>query len=210
VHGQRVDDRIFLPNCEGIHGSRDRPMKKSNGGRANKALLRRMLTIEQVLEIVPVSRRTLLRMEKEGRFPAGHFISDRKKVWYLDGIEEWLTTLPTRKDMANQRAASATTWLSFADLQARGIIHSRAMLKARIDYDGFPPGRAIGPNIQTWTEAEIQEWLASRTVKAKPEPDQGDQNDDVIRLKPKDKNTKAKPKARTRSLDVDIGAHKSA
>jgi predicted DNA-binding transcriptional regulator AlpA len=141
-------------------------MKKSNGGGSNKALLRRMLTLEEVLELMPVSRKTLLRMEREGRFPQGHFISERKKVWYLDVIEGWLATLPTRKDMA--KAASATTWLSFADLQAREIIHSRAMLKARIEYDEFPPGRAIGPNIQAWTEEEIEQWLASRGAAAKP------------------------------------------
>jgi predicted DNA-binding transcriptional regulator AlpA len=73
-------------------------MRKKTGshmeGTTNPA--RRMLTLEQLLEIVPVSRRTLLRMEKEERFPAGHFISERKKVWYLDKIEEWQAGLPNK------------------------------------------------------------------------------------------------------------------
>ena len=50
---------------------------------------RRMLLEEQVLEIIPVSRSTLWRMEKTGKFPRGTFISPNKKVWVEDQIVAW-------------------------------------------------------------------------------------------------------------------------
>jgi predicted DNA-binding transcriptional regulator AlpA len=52
-----------------------------------------MLNLEQVLEIVPVSRSTLLRMESEGLFPAGVFISPNRKVWYEDHVTDWQRVL---------------------------------------------------------------------------------------------------------------------
>ena len=48
--------------------------------------LRKMLSQEQVLAIVPISPLTLWRMEKKGTFPKGTFISANKKIWYLDEI----------------------------------------------------------------------------------------------------------------------------
>jgi predicted DNA-binding transcriptional regulator AlpA len=55
----------------------------------------RMLTIEQVLQRIPVGRTTLLQMEKKGRFPKGHFISGNRKVWLISDIAEWQRLLPT-------------------------------------------------------------------------------------------------------------------
>jgi predicted DNA-binding transcriptional regulator AlpA len=51
--------------------------------------LRRMLTEAQVLEVVPVSAVTLWRMERDGRFPRGTFISPNKKIWWADEIAAW-------------------------------------------------------------------------------------------------------------------------
>ena len=48
-----------------------------------------MLNIEQVLRIVPVSPVTLWRMEKDGRFPRGSYISANRKIWYEDEIIKW-------------------------------------------------------------------------------------------------------------------------
>jgi len=50
---------------------------------------RRMLNEKQVLQIVPVSTATLFRMEKDGRFPRGTFISPNRKVWFEDEIVAW-------------------------------------------------------------------------------------------------------------------------
>jgi prophage regulatory protein len=50
---------------------------------------RRMLSEKQVLEIVPVSRTTLFRMEKTGKFPRSTYISPNRRVWFEDEIIAW-------------------------------------------------------------------------------------------------------------------------
>ena len=55
----------------------------------DKARPRRMLSEKQVLEIVPVGRTTLYRMEKTGRFPRSTYISPNRRVWYEDQVVAW-------------------------------------------------------------------------------------------------------------------------
>ncbi|MCK1640340.1 AlpA family phage regulatory protein [Bradyrhizobium sp. 157] len=50
---------------------------------------RRMLSEAQVLAIVPISRTTLFRLAKSGRFPKGTYISPNRRVWYEDEIVDW-------------------------------------------------------------------------------------------------------------------------
>ena len=50
---------------------------------------RRMLSEKQVLEIVPVGRTTLYRMEKAGRFPRSTYISPNRRVWFEDEVANW-------------------------------------------------------------------------------------------------------------------------
>jgi prophage regulatory protein len=50
---------------------------------------RRMLSEKQVLEIVPVGRTTLYRMEKAGRFPKSTYISPNRRVWFENEIVAW-------------------------------------------------------------------------------------------------------------------------
>lgn len=50
---------------------------------------RRMLSEKQVLEIVPVGRTTLYRMEKTGRFPKSTYISPNRRVWFEDQVVAW-------------------------------------------------------------------------------------------------------------------------
>jgi len=57
-----------------------------------------------------------------------------------------------------------TVLLRFRDLKAHGIVNSWPMLKRRIERDGFPPGRMIGPNTRTWTEDEVDRWYEARPV----------------------------------------------
>ena len=59
------------------------------GGGAVKSGPRRMLSEKQVLEIVPVGRTTLYRMEKAGRFPKSTYISPNRRVWFEDEIIAW-------------------------------------------------------------------------------------------------------------------------
>jgi prophage regulatory protein len=50
---------------------------------------RRMLSEKQVLEIIPVSRTTLYRMEKAGQFPKSTYISPNRRVWFEDQVIAW-------------------------------------------------------------------------------------------------------------------------
>ena len=50
---------------------------------------RRMLNEKQVLQIIPVGRTTLYRMEKAGRFPRSTYISPNRRVWFEDEIIAW-------------------------------------------------------------------------------------------------------------------------
>ncbi|WGR70199.1 MULTISPECIES: AlpA family phage regulatory protein [unclassified Bradyrhizobium] len=61
----------------------------SADGSADKSRPRRMLNEKQVLEIVPVSRTTLFRLEKAGKFPRATYISPNRRVWFEDEIIAW-------------------------------------------------------------------------------------------------------------------------
>jgi prophage regulatory protein len=58
-------------------------------GTTDRSGPRRMLNEKQVLEIVPVGRTTLYRMEKAGRFPRSTYISPNRRVWFADEIIAW-------------------------------------------------------------------------------------------------------------------------
>jgi len=62
---------------------------ESEDGAPAKSGPRRMLSEKQVLEIVPVGRSTLWRMEKAGRFPRSTYISPNRRVWFEDEIIKW-------------------------------------------------------------------------------------------------------------------------
>jgi prophage regulatory protein len=66
-----------------------RMSEQDNGTASNKSEPRRMLNEDKVLEIVPVSRTTLYRMEKAGRFPRSTYISPNRRIWYADEIIAW-------------------------------------------------------------------------------------------------------------------------
>jgi prophage regulatory protein len=57
---------------------------------------RRMLSEKQVLEIIPVGRTTLYRMEKNGRFPKSTYISPNRRVWFEDEIIGWQNSVNGR------------------------------------------------------------------------------------------------------------------
>lgn len=57
-----------------------------------------------------------------------------------------------------------TKLLRFRDLKERGVANSWTMLKLRIERDGFPPGRMIGPNSRAWSEEEVDDWYTSRPI----------------------------------------------
>jgi predicted DNA-binding transcriptional regulator AlpA len=55
----------------------------------DKSEPRRTLNEKQVLQIVPVGRTMLCRMEKAGRFPRSTYISPNRRVWFADEIIAW-------------------------------------------------------------------------------------------------------------------------
>jgi len=50
---------------------------------------RRMLNEAQVLALIPVSRTTLHRMTRTGRFPKGTYVSANRKLWFADEVATW-------------------------------------------------------------------------------------------------------------------------
>ena len=66
-----------------------------------------MLTMEQVLELVPVGKSTLKRMIKNGEFPSAHYISPKKMVWYEDFDHAVAGKPASREPPQARRAAQA-------------------------------------------------------------------------------------------------------
>lgn len=73
---------------------------------AQAAEPRRMLSIGQVLEIVPLGRTTLFRMESAGTFPASHYASPNRRFWYADEIADWQRALPTNSRIGRKRVSA--------------------------------------------------------------------------------------------------------
>jgi prophage regulatory protein len=65
------------------------PKAETEDTAPDKSGPRRMLNEKQVLEIVPVGRTTLYRMEKTGRFPRSTYISPNRRIWFADEIAAW-------------------------------------------------------------------------------------------------------------------------
>jgi predicted DNA-binding transcriptional regulator AlpA len=68
-----------------------------------------MLLEEQALDIIPVSRSTLWRLERAGKFPRATYISANRRCWYEDEIIRWQETVnefqPNRGRGKGRRAA---------------------------------------------------------------------------------------------------------
>ena len=68
----------------------------------------------------------------------------------------------------------------YADLRAERIVKTRTTLKKRIEEEGFPPGRLVGPN-RAWTDEEVYAWVLSRpSDKAPPKGAVADMSPDAI------------------------------
>ena len=50
----------------------------------------RLLREDQILELIPMSRSTLRRLVKIGRFPAGFKVSERITVWPSQVVLDWI------------------------------------------------------------------------------------------------------------------------
>jgi prophage regulatory protein len=64
---------------------------------------RRMLTTDEVLAIVPISRQTLWRMERDGKFPPCTYISANRRIWFANEIAAWQEALPNHHRLSRRR-----------------------------------------------------------------------------------------------------------
>ncbi|HVG51610.1 MAG TPA: AlpA family phage regulatory protein [Xanthobacteraceae bacterium] len=48
-----------------------------------------MITAEEVLALIHISRTTLYRLEVNGLFPRGHALTPHLKLWFYNEIIEW-------------------------------------------------------------------------------------------------------------------------
>jgi predicted DNA-binding transcriptional regulator AlpA len=87
--GRGATDRTKSYGEEFAMIAAQRQQIQSEDGAPEKSVPRRMLNEKQVLEIVPVGRTTLYRMEKAGRFPKSTYISPNRRVWFEDEIIAW-------------------------------------------------------------------------------------------------------------------------
>ncbi|WP_084777527.1 helix-turn-helix transcriptional regulator [Bradyrhizobium sp.] len=55
-----------------------------------------MLNEAQVLALIPISRTTLHRMMKSGRFPSGTYVSPNRKLWFAQEVAIWQSTVDER------------------------------------------------------------------------------------------------------------------
>lgn len=61
---------------------------------SNDTHISRLLTITEVLKIVPVSKRMLLYMVSDGRFPRPYYLTPNRCAWKEADILDWLKNLP--------------------------------------------------------------------------------------------------------------------
>ena len=58
-------------------------------GEAESDRVREMLSAREVLLMIPIDRASLFRLESDGLFPQGHWVSARKKLWFRDEVIKW-------------------------------------------------------------------------------------------------------------------------
>jgi prophage regulatory protein len=62
---------------------------ETEDGAPDKSRPRRMINEKQLLDIVPLSRTSIYRLEKAGKFPRSTYISANRRIWYEDEIVAW-------------------------------------------------------------------------------------------------------------------------
>ncbi|MCA1376227.1 AlpA family phage regulatory protein [Bradyrhizobium sp. IC4061] len=60
--------------------------------------------MDEVLAVIPVSRTTLFRMERDRLFPPSYSISANRRAWYADEVLAWQKALPVN-DRISRRTA---------------------------------------------------------------------------------------------------------
>ena len=65
------------------------PEAETEDSAPDKSRPRRMLNEKQLLDIVPLSRTSIYRLEKAGKFPRSTYISANRRIWFEDEIVAW-------------------------------------------------------------------------------------------------------------------------
>jgi prophage regulatory protein len=68
---------------------------------------RRMLTIDQVLQIVPIGRSTLKRKIRLQEFPPPHYLSANKPIWYEAEVRDWQEALPNKSPRKRRKSGQS-------------------------------------------------------------------------------------------------------
>jgi hypothetical protein len=61
-------------------------------------------------------------------------------------------------------------WARYPDLVDAGLVNNWTQLLRLIDYEGFPTGAMLSPNVRAWPVDEIESWLAGRPTARKSVP----------------------------------------
>ena len=94
----KTTDQLDL---QALHRMRERLVSQRTGIQPDAP--RRMLSLDAVLDIVPVKRTTLFRMERDGRFPPSTLISPNRRAWFEDEISAWQKALPQARRAPSRR-----------------------------------------------------------------------------------------------------------
>ncbi|MEY9397986.1 prophage regulatory protein [Bradyrhizobium japonicum] len=71
--------------------------------------VRPMLNAERVLALIPISRTTLFRLERDGLFPEGQAITPHRKLWFQDEVVAWQKALQDPKSSLSQLVKARRT-----------------------------------------------------------------------------------------------------
>jgi prophage regulatory protein len=68
----------------------------SGSDNGDKSSPRVMLNEDQVLALIPISRTTLFRLERDGKFPRSTYVSPNRRVWFADQVAAWQEAVDER------------------------------------------------------------------------------------------------------------------
>jgi hypothetical protein len=85
-------------------------------------------------------------------------------------VREITVTPPRQGDRSDDDPRGVV--LRFNDLKARNIVTNWVTLKRWIEREGFPPGFQLAANTRAWLEADVLNWLRSRSAWTPNPPDE--------------------------------------
>ena len=119
------------------------------------------LNEERVASMLTISRATIYRMVRAGKFPKPIYISARRKVWSLDALQSWLSS----KDTESTQPAEAQQADYYAGLGSRARHALRHMWDEPVTKESLSEITDSEllrcPNIGRVAVRQIREWQRS-------------------------------------------------